>query len=924
MKLLTFIIFIMAFGPKLFNWSAIGRDVLPPTQTYTAEVVRTAYSPYLGQPMLGVSPTGGLVNRLDVGNPWPTLSGIYVLPLVSPSGYNTDWVVSFLTAVSVITRRIVRNVDLDLRFDLYPQLGQQWHDLSHRIQNTGTVLVQEMVNMRKLVNIDVALGLDLGQLSGRWHDFCRRLRISGPSFIEKTTISSTYPYLLLTILSLLGCLCLIKTRETSRKDPQQSRQTSPISENALICRDWHVLLAREPSSFQVVRKPRNSQLAAAEASTVERARQFSCLHLNALVIGAFFRHTVAVVLPPAGSAFDEPRVNRPELVTTSSGLHPDVRILDLGWRPGMSLREMCDSFVLLHVSPPRHKGYRSQSSRGTVTFPTRLVIENGVPSQSDPSSADLRCLVDFAARLQSLYALIPLAGVCRPPLPSETFLFFSVEGVLILKHSVLENVAQWTNVFFPRRNYHLANHSANVQETPVAVAKGEPDALEETGELIGLGLGPINVPLPVSRPSSPSLTASLDVQLSETLEAGYFLVAENDETLIGEEIARTEGNTALREESSTRNPLSPGPEVVDYFSHELREKELAPDESKALALPRHDDCDAEHQRCDDIDGSRAISAGPETSPSASDPIGLAYPSVSLPASRPSSPTLMIAHDDSPEQPESESIKSIPALDTPVESEVSTIRDGEIKTLEEENDARHPSDPLPEEIVGSRATALPVDDTKSTSNVDGPSTVGDYKTLEVQAEESPAKVASPVEDSTAEGDIVDKEDSELAQSPSNALPDSRVAANWDQIHASAAPHQHIPDALVLDARPALRSVVLGLGERARSRRTAPPEAGPSRPTPFQQSMASQFQKFAEDKVERQGASRDVDRNRLGEVGPVLFGLGERVRSRHLGLEEAAVGEGSLEEEPLVEEPVREQRRRKPPYWKNKKRFTRAPK
>ncbi|KAG8991709.1 hypothetical protein FRB90_001246 [Tulasnella sp. 427] len=897
MKLLTFIIFIMAFGPKLFDWDAVGRDVLPPTQTYTAEVVRTAYSPYLGQPLLGVSPTGGLVNRLDVGNPWPTLSGMYVLPLVSPSGYNTDWVVSFLTVVSVITRRIVRNVDVDLRFDLYPQLVQQWHDLSHRIQNIGTVLVQEMINMRKLVNIDVALELDRGQLSGRWHDFCRWLRILGPSFIEKT--------------------------ETSRKDPQQSRQTNPISDDALICRDGHVVLAPKPSSFQLVRRPRNSQLAAAEASTVERARQFSCLHLNALVIGAFFRHTVAVVLPPAGSAFDEPRVNRPKLVTSSFGLRTGVWILDLGWRPRMSLREMCNSFVLLHVSPPRRKSYRSQSSRGTFTFPTQLLIENGVPSQSDPSSADLPCLVDFAARLQSLYALIHPPGVCRLPLPSETYLFFSVEGVLVLEHSVLEDVARWTTVFFPRRNYHLANHSTNVQEAPVAITKGDTNALEETGELFSLGLDPIKVPLPVSRPSSPNLTASLDVQLAETHESDFFVPAEDDETMIGEEVTGREGNTALREESSTRNPRIPGLEVVDCFTLEPMEIEVASNAVQAFALPRHDDCDAEHQRCgDDLDRFRAIS-NPETPPSASDPIVLANSSVPLPPSRPSSPALMIAHDDSPEQPESESIKSIQAVNTPVESEVSTIRDGDTKTIEEEKDAGHPSDSLIEEIVGSTATALPVYNTKSTSNADGPSTVGDHRTLEVQAEGSPAEITSPVEDSTAEGNIVDKEDSGLAQLPSNALPDSRVTAHWDQVHTRAIPHQHIPEAIPLAARPALRSVVLGLGERARSRQIALQEAGPSRPTPFQQSMASRFQKFADDRIERQGVSGDVDRGRLGEMRPVLFGLDERARSRHLVLEEAAAGEGSLEEEPLVEEPIREQRSRKR-YWKNKKRSSRAPK
>ncbi|KAG8991710.1 hypothetical protein FRB90_001247, partial [Tulasnella sp. 427] len=82
MKIFTFIVFILAFGPALFDCTATGHNGLSPTKTSTASLVRTGYSPYLGKPMLGVPPTETAVPIGAENVDWPI--SIDHLPLTTP------------------------------------------------------------------------------------------------------------------------------------------------------------------------------------------------------------------------------------------------------------------------------------------------------------------------------------------------------------------------------------------------------------------------------------------------------------------------------------------------------------------------------------------------------------------------------------------------------------------------------------------------------------------------------------------------------------------------------------------------------------------------------------------------------------------------------------------------------------------------
>ncbi|KAG9010801.1 hypothetical protein FRB90_007623 [Tulasnella sp. 427] len=493
MKIFTFIVFILAFGPALLDCTAAGHNGLSPTRTSTASLVRTGYSPYLGKPMLGVPPTETTVHPISAENVDRPISIDY-LPLATPLGKIsftdrprlseitcsarslkvsvTDCNVSISTSIPLTTRYVVLNLDIDLKLNIDPELVQRWLDFRRWCQNLGRIVMTNVVRLVELVKDNVANVIATVNLDGRsvvqWCGHRRRL--------------TTHPFWYPTCVVLL--LIWFWPFEDSASNVNRHNSTATFG-NGLIRQDGNRVSLQRRSSSALVRKSRANWLGSAR-SPVGR-------HSSSLLVPASLGETTALFVTPSVSAFYPVKVNTSQLVRSaflsSVGLVffqceviNNIALCTVAFgRTGVSL------WTLSLFGP---KDVYS-SFRRTITLPIRSLIDTGIPrfrrvialgslfnriliTPSGPSSFAGIVLLNIGSVLPPTVASllqIERATVTepRPGNPPRSFslrphllsIIPNLEGVLVVYGSFDKGTFGFVFAFFPRQLCHISNTPAN-------------------------------------------------------------------------------------------------------------------------------------------------------------------------------------------------------------------------------------------------------------------------------------------------------------------------------------------------------------------------------------------------------------------------------------------------------------------------------
>ncbi|KAG8945702.1 hypothetical protein FRC04_000561 [Tulasnella sp. 424] len=481
MKFIAAIPIILAYGPAIFDLALTGRGVSRPTQTSTTDwALAQFYTIHMGKPSLAIPPTG--------------LGGAALTEWSDHGHNNQDSAVSIWATVHVTPRRALANVGTVITSFNRRRLYQQWRYIRGWWRlNSGRVIEEALI-------IYFYSSPLLAFILRVW-----RKRILRHRRLEaETTATLVQPSPILASFVAVQCLVRTDLIQTTQRNVYSSSCIQNVSNIVAFGGTptpspfhlIHHLVFDFRAGLRVVSTPTEyparlipQQLLSVSTTHTGAVSVYKKIRLGQQVSGAPTASTGIF------SGFEAPG-------SGPNGSNPQrIVIITLVVVPqGFTIihYEAVDSIAFWTVTTILNPGtsgapavsrhasniYRMVPKR-TVTFRTRDLIEAG-SSQSEVSFIDSlisRRVFHSNGLALPRTSLAPEIVRVGEPLPSPSPLveedgspegqrssarvspsfisIYSVEGVLVMGCSVIDEVLHWSVCFFPRQGYHISQHSNN-------------------------------------------------------------------------------------------------------------------------------------------------------------------------------------------------------------------------------------------------------------------------------------------------------------------------------------------------------------------------------------------------------------------------------------------------------------------------------